>query len=78
MVTSTIQAGRVVRISTDGGNGDDLIHELFAVAIDDDQGALHAFHQQFAVYDNSAEIVGPLRAATIRLLTLADGQAAPL
>ena len=73
----TIQAGRVVRIFTNGGDGDDLIHELFAVAIDDDQGALDAFHQQFATY-NGAEIVGPLRPAAIRLLTLADGQAAPL
>jgi hypothetical protein len=36
------------------------------------------FHQQFAVYDNGAEVVGPLRADTLARLTLADGQAAPL
>ena len=69
------QSGRVVRISTNGENGGELIHELFAV--DDDQGALEAFHQQFAVFDG-AEIVGPLRAATIGQLTLGDGQVNPL
>jgi hypothetical protein len=74
----SIEAGRVVRVSTNGENGGDLILELFAVAVDDDQGALDAFHQQFAVYDNSAEIVGPLRPATVALLTLADGQVTPL
>jgi hypothetical protein len=77
MAPST-QAGRVVRVSSNGENGGDLIHELFAVAVDDDQGALDAFHQQFAVYDDGVEIVGPLRSATIGLLTLADGQATPL
>jgi hypothetical protein len=77
MAPST-QSGRVVRVSTNGGNGGDLILELFAVAVDDDQGALDAFHQQFAVYEDGAEIVGPLRSTTIALLTLADGQAAPL
>jgi hypothetical protein len=71
------QAGRVVRVSSNGGHGD-LIHELYAVAIDDDQGALDAFHQQFAVYDDGAEIVGPLRATTLALLTLTDGKATPL
>jgi hypothetical protein len=69
--------GRVVRISTNGEDGADPIHELYAVAVDDDQGALDAFHQQFAVYDG-AEIVGPLRPATLASLTLADGQATPI
>jgi len=78
MATSTTQSGRVVRISTNGENGEDVIHELYAVAIDDDQGALDAFHEQFAVYDSATHIVGPLRAATLALLTLAQGQAAPL
>ena len=77
MAASNTQSGRVVRISTDGEIGKDVIHELYAVAIDDDQGALDAFHEQFAVHD-SAHIVGPLRAATLMLLTLAQGQAAPL
>jgi hypothetical protein len=77
MAPST-QAGRVVRVSTNGANGDDRIHELYAVAVDDDQGALDAFHQQFAVYDDGAEIVGPLRPATLASLTLADGQATPI
>ena len=77
MACST-QAGRVVRVSTNGGNGDDFIYELFAVAVDDDQGALNAFHDQFAVYDAGAEIVGPLRPVTLALLTLADGKATPL
>jgi hypothetical protein len=78
MATSTSHSGRVVRISSNGGNGDeDLSHELFAVAIDDDQGALDAFHQQFAAFAG-AEIIGPLRAATIVLLKLTDGQATPL
>jgi hypothetical protein len=76
MVASTTQAGRVVRVSSNGG--EDLIHELFAVAVDDDQGALDAFHQQFAVYEASAEVVGPLRAATLTLLTLTAGQATPV
>jgi hypothetical protein len=76
MATST-QPGRVVRISTSGEHGDDPIHELFAVAIDDDKGALDAFHRQFAAY-NGAEIVGSLRPVTVALLTLTDGQAMPL
>ena len=76
MAPST-QAGRVVRISTNGGDDDDLMHELFAVAGDDDQGALDAFHRQFAAFDG-AEIVGPLRPATLASLALADGQAAPI
>lgn len=76
MAMST-HAGRVVRISSNGENGEELIHELFAVAVDDDQGALDAFHRQFAAYDG-AEIVGPLRAATIAQLTLGDGRATPL
>src|SRR5262245_14459939 len=78
MATSTTQAGRVVRVSSNGENGEDLIHELFAVAVDDDQAALDAFHQQFAVYEASAEVVGPLRSATIALLTLTAGQATPV
>ena len=78
MATPHTQPGRVVRISTDGENGDDVIHELYAVAIDDDQGALDAFHEQFAVYGSTTHIVGPLSAATLELLTLAQGQAAPL
>jgi hypothetical protein len=77
MANSHTQSGRVVRISTNVEDGEDVIHELYAVAIDDDQGALDAFHEQFAVYD-SAHIVGPLRAGTLTLLTLAQGQAAPL
>ena len=72
MATSS-QAGRVVRVSTNGEDGDEPIHELFAVAVDDDQGALDTFHDQFAVYDG-AEIVGPIRAATIGQLALVDGQ----
>ena len=71
-------AGRVVRVSTDDGNGGDPFHELFAVAVDDDQGALDAFHQQYKVYDDGVEIVGPLRQATVTLLALAIGQASPL
>jgi len=74
MSTPITQPDRVVRISTNGENGGDLIHELFAVAIDDDHGALDAFHQQFAVYDDSAEIVGPLSGATLSLLTLTLGK----
>ena len=77
MVASTIRAGRVVRISTNGDDGEDMIHELFAVAVDDDQGALDAFHRQFATYDG-AEVVGPLRSATVSQLALTDGQASPL
>ena len=77
MAPST-QAGRVVRVSTNGENGGDPILELFAVAVDDDQGALDAFHQQFVVYEGGTEIVGPLRSATIAMLTLIDGQATPL
>jgi hypothetical protein len=77
MAASHKQPGRVVRISTNGEDAENVIHELYAVAIDDDQGALDAFHEQFAVYD-SAHIVGPLRADTLTLLTLAQGQAAPL
>jgi hypothetical protein len=72
------QAGRVIRVSTDEGNGGAPLHELFAVAVDDDQGALDAFHQQYKVYDDGIEIVGPLRQGTIALLTLANGQASPL
>lgn len=72
------QTGRVVRVSTDDGVGGHRTHELFAVAVDDDQGALDAFHQQFKVYDDGAEIVGPLRQDTLTLLTLGDGQASPL
>src|SRR5262245_10619650 len=75
---SSTQAGRVVRVSTNAEDGGDPILELFAVAVDDDQGALDAFHRQFAVYENGAEIMGPLRPATIALLTLTDGQATPL
>jgi hypothetical protein len=78
MATPHSQPGRVVRISADGENGGDVIHELYAVAIDDDQGALDAFHEQFAVYGSATHIVGPLSAATLELLTLAQGQAAPL
>jgi hypothetical protein len=77
MAPST-QAGRVIRVCTNGENGGDHILELFAVAVDDDQGALDAFHQQFVVYEGGAEIVGPLRSTTIALLTLTDGQATPL
>jgi hypothetical protein len=40
------------------------------------KGALDAFHQQFAVYEVSAEVVGPLLPATIATLTLTAGQAA--
>ena|SRR5262245_34214181 len=40
---------------------------------DDDQDALDAFHQLYKVHDDGVEIVGPLRHATITLLTLADG-----
>ena len=71
----TTQAGRVVRITTNGDNGDDPLHELFAV--DDDRGALDAFNEQFKVYDG-AHVVGPLLATTVALLTLTDGQATPL
>ena len=79
MTASTSQqAGRVVRISTNGENGEDVIHELCAVAIDDDQGAMDAFHEQFAVYDSDTHIVGPLRQETLMLLTLAQGQATAL
>jgi hypothetical protein len=78
MATPTTQAGRVVRVSSNGENGGDLIHELFAVAVDDDQGALDAFHEQFAVYEDGAEVVGPLLPATIVLLTLTPGQATPV
>jgi hypothetical protein len=53
MAASHTQSGRVVRISTNGENGDDVIHELYAVAIDDDQGALDFFHEQFAVHDSA-------------------------
>ena len=77
MAASHARPGRVVRISTNGEDGSDVIYELFAVAIDDDKGALEAFHEQFAVYDH-AHIVGPLLPATLTLLTLAQGQAAPL
>jgi hypothetical protein len=77
MATSHTQPGRVVRISTNGEEGEDVIHEPYAVAIDDDQSALDTFHEQFAVYA-SAHIVGPLRAGTLTLLALAQGQAAPL
>jgi hypothetical protein len=77
MAPST-QAGRVVRISTNGENGGDPVVELFAVAVDDDQGALDAFHRQFAVYEDGAEVVGPLRLETLALLTLTGGQATPL
>lgn len=77
MAPST-QAGRVIRISTNGENGGDPVVELFAVAVDDDQGALDAFHRQFVVYEDGTEVVGPLRLETITLLTLTDGQATPL
>jgi hypothetical protein len=74
----TNQAGRVVRVSTNGENGGDPIFELFAVAVDDNQGALDAFHQQFVVYEDGVEVVGPLRLETIALLTLTGGQVTPL
>ena len=77
MATSSTRAGRVVRVSSNGESGD-AIQELFAVAIDDDQSALDAFHEQFAVYEDSAEIVGPLRPLTIVQLRLAPGHVAPL
>jgi hypothetical protein len=72
-------AGRVVRVSSndDGGNQDHS-QELFAVAVDNDQGALDAFHEQFMVVDDGVEIVGPLRQGSIMLLMLDDGQATPL
>lgn len=78
MAASNTQSGRVVRISTNAENGNDVIHELYAVAVDDDQGALDAFHEQFAVFESATHIVGSLRPATLMLLTLAQGQAAPL
>lgn len=65
-----------MRVSNDDVNGEPIF-ELFAVAVDDDQGALNAFHLQFATYDG-AEVVGPLLGSTIARLTLTAGQAAPL
>jgi hypothetical protein len=44
--------------------------------IDDDEDALDVFHEQFAVYGSATHIAGPLSAATLKLLTLAQGRAA--
>lgn len=78
MAGSSKNAGRVIRVSSDGVDEGGLIHELFAVAVNDDRGALDAFHAQFAVYETSAEIVGPILSSTIGLLQLPVGRAVAL